>query len=59
MTSPSITIDLTPQGTMERLEWLAWFSDSAIRIPGTGRTIGADGVLSYFALDAARLLRRA
>ena len=46
MTSPSITIDLTPQGTMQRLEWLAWFSDSAIRIPGTGRTIGADGVLS-------------
>lgn len=46
MTSPSITIDLTPRGTMERLEWLAWFSDSAIRIPGTARTIGADGVLS-------------
>jgi hypothetical protein len=46
MTSPSITIDLTPQGTMERLEWLAWFSDSAIRIPGTSRTVGADGVLS-------------
>jgi len=46
MTSPSITLDLTPRGTMERLEWLAWFSDSAIRIPGTRRTIGADGVLS-------------
>ena len=46
MTSPSITIDLTPQGTMERLEWLAWFSDSAIRIPGTARSMGADGVLS-------------
>lgn len=46
MTSPSITIDLTPQGTMERLEWLAWFSDSALRIPGTSRSIGADGVLS-------------
>jgi len=46
MTSPSITIDLTPRGTMERLEWLAWFSDSAIRIPGTSRSIGADGVLS-------------
>ena len=45
MTSPSITIDLTPQGTMERLEWLAWFSDSAIRIPGTSRSVGADGVL--------------
>lgn len=31
---------------MERLEWLAWFTDSAIRIPGTSRTIGADGALS-------------
>ena len=46
MTSPSITIDLTPHGTMQRLEWLAWFSDSALRIPGTSRTVGADGVLS-------------
>ena len=46
MTSSSITIDLTPRGTMERLEWLAWFSDSAIKVPGTNRTIGADGVLS-------------
>ncbi|MCA3562409.1 MAG: DUF4112 domain-containing protein [Aestuariivirga sp.] len=31
---------------MERLEWLAWFCDSALRIPGTSRSIGADGVLS-------------
>ncbi|MFN4144126.1 DUF4112 domain-containing protein [Aestuariivirga sp.] len=46
MTSPTITIDLTPQGTLERLEWLAWFTDSAVRIPGTGRTVGADGLLS-------------
>lgn len=46
MTSPSVTLDLTPQGTMERLEWLAWFCDSALRIPGTSRSIGADGVLS-------------
>jgi hypothetical protein len=46
MTSPSITLDLTPQGTLVRLEWLAWFSDSAVRIPGTSRTIGADGLLS-------------
>ena len=46
LTSPSITLDLTPRGTMERLEWLAWFSDSAVRIPGTRRTIGADGLLS-------------
>ena len=40
------SIDFTRQGTLERLKWLAWFSDSAIRIPGTSRTIGADGVLS-------------
>lgn len=46
MMNPSITLDLTPRGTMERLEWLAWFSDSAIRIPGTSRTFGADGLLS-------------
>jgi hypothetical protein len=46
MTSPSITLDLTPQGTMERLEWLAWFSDSAVTIPGTRRSVGADGLLS-------------
>jgi hypothetical protein len=46
VTSPSITIDLTPRGTMERLEWIAWFTDSAIRIPGTGRSFGADGLLS-------------
>ena len=46
MTSPSITLDLTPRGTLDRLDWLVWFSDSALRIPGTGRTIGADGVLS-------------
>ena len=46
MTSPTITIDLTPRGTLERLEWIAWFTDSAIRVPGTGRTIGADGVFS-------------
>ena len=32
MSSPSITIDLTPRGTMERLDWLVWFTDSAIRI---------------------------
>lgn len=46
MTSPSITLDLTPRGTLERLDWIAWFTDSAIRIPGTRRTVGADGVLS-------------
>ena len=31
---------------MERLEWLAWFTNSAVRIPGTRRTMGADGLLS-------------
>ncbi len=46
MTSPSMTIDLTLGGTMERLEWLAWFTDSAVRIPGTRRTVGADGFVS-------------
>lgn len=46
MTSPTITIDLTPGGTLERLEWLAWFTDSAVTIPGTRRSVGADGVLS-------------
>lgn len=45
-TYPSITLDLTPGGTLRRLEWLAWFSDSALRIPGTSRTVGADGLLS-------------
>lgn len=46
MASPSITIDLTPKGTAERLEWIAWFTDSAIRIPGSNRRIGADGLVS-------------
>lgn len=45
-TARPITLDLTREGTMERLEWLAWFTDSAIRIPGTSRTVGADGFLS-------------
>lgn len=45
-TYPSFNIDLTPGGTLQRLEWLAWFSDSALRIPGTSRTVGADGLLS-------------
>ena len=31
---------------MERLDFLAWFTDSAVRIPGTSRTIGADAFLS-------------
>jgi hypothetical protein len=31
---------------LERLRWLAWFSDSAIRVPGTRWTFGADAALS-------------
>ena len=44
--SGTIPLDLTRQGTLERLDFLAWFTDSAVRIPGTSRTIGADGFLS-------------
>ncbi len=29
----------------ERLEWLAWAMDSAVRVPGTNITLGADAVL--------------
>ena len=43
--SATIPLDLTREGSMQRLEWLAWFTDSAIRIPGTSRTVGADGLL--------------
>lgn len=32
--------------TMRRLEWLTWFTDNSIRIPGTSRTVGADGLAS-------------
>ena len=44
--SGTIPLDLTRQGTLERLDFLAWFTDSAVRIPGTSRTVGADGFLS-------------
>lgn len=37
---------LSSEAAMERLEWLAWFTDSAVRIPGTSRSVGADSVLS-------------
>ena len=43
----SFAIDLTPYGTLQRLEWLAWFTDSSIRIPGTARSFGADALLSF------------
>jgi len=42
----TIHVDLTREGTLARLEWLSWFTDSAIRIPGTTRSFGADGLLS-------------
>ena len=29
----------------ERLEWLSWAMDSAIRVPGTSMTVGADAAL--------------
>ena len=32
--------------TLKRLEWITWFTDNAIRIPGTRRTVGADALLS-------------
>jgi len=43
----TFTIDLTRRGTLERLERLAWFTDSAVRVPVIGRTIGADALLSF------------
>ncbi len=42
----AIPLDFSRQGALDRLEFLAWFTDSAIRIPGTSRTVGADAVLS-------------
>jgi hypothetical protein len=42
----TIHLDLTRDGTLARLEWLSWFTDSAIRIPGTTQSFGADGLLS-------------
>lgn len=38
---------LGEQATLRRLDALAHFMDSAIRIPGTSRRIGADGLLSF------------
>lgn len=42
----TITLDLTREGTLRRLEWLAWFTDSSIPLPGTSRSFGADALLS-------------
>jgi hypothetical protein len=38
---------LSREGTLDRLAALAWFMDSAITIPGTRRTVGADAFLSF------------
>ena len=46
MTNPSITIDLTPQATLQPPQSPPCLPNSAVRIPGTSRTIGADGLLS-------------
>ena len=42
----TINIDLTREGTLARVAWLAWLTDSSIRIPGTSRSFGADALLS-------------
>lgn len=44
--SDPLSAALSHDATMSRLEWLAWFTDSAVRIPGTSRSIGADSMLS-------------
>ena len=46
LNASAFPLGLNRQDTLDRLAFLAWFTDSAARIPGTSRTIGADGVLS-------------
>lgn len=46
MEEPLITIDLTPGGTLRRLERFVWFTDLALPVPGTRRSIGVDAMLS-------------
>lgn len=48
-TAAAAAIDqhLGREATLERLDALARFMDSAIAIPGTRRTIGADAFLSF------------
>lgn len=43
-TSPYL--DLTRDGTLDRLDRIAWFTDSALRVPGTNWRFGADSALS-------------
>lgn len=39
------TQDQTEKDKLKRLDKLAWLLDSSIRIPGTSRTIGLDGLI--------------
>jgi hypothetical protein len=39
-------LDASREASLKRLELLTWFTDNAVKIPGTNRTVGADGVLS-------------
>jgi hypothetical protein len=43
---PTMLLDPSREAALQRLEWLTWFTDNAIRIPGTSRTFGADAALS-------------
>ncbi len=45
--SPLIELDMGQAETLQRLEWLAWFTDSSMTIPGTRRTFGVDALLSF------------
>ena len=44
--SSSIVTPLRADETRARLDALAWFLDSAVRVPGTNVRIGADGLLN-------------
>jgi len=46
MNEPLSTVDLTPKGTLARLERFVWFTDMALPVPGSRRSIGLDAVLS-------------
>ena len=46
MDTSFIPVDLSPKGTLERLDRFVWLTDLALPIPGTRRTIGVDAALS-------------
>lgn len=46
MDAPFVAVDLTPKGTLDRLDRFVWFTDLAVPVPGTRRTLGLDAVLS-------------